>query len=72
LFEANFRVYGMRKVWRHLKRERFDIARCTVARLMRSMGLQGIIRGKPIRTTILDKTAPSPLAPGFGFHLWAA
>ncbi|WP_183433790.1 IS3 family transposase [Mesorhizobium sp. RMAD-H1] len=60
-FEANFRVYGVRKVWRQLKREGFDIARCTVARLMRSMGLQGIIRGKPIRTTIPDKTAPSPL-----------
>lgn len=55
VFEANFRVYGVRKVWRQLKREGFDIARCTVARLMRSMGLQGIIRGKPIRTTIPDK-----------------
>ncbi|MEI2302405.1 IS3 family transposase [Ensifer sp. MJa1] len=61
VFEANFRVYGVRKVWRQLKREGFDVARCTVARLMRSMGLQGIIRGKPIRTTIPDKTAPSPL-----------
>ena len=61
VFEANFRVYGVRKIWRQLKREGFDIARCTVARLMRSMGLQGIIRGKPIRTTIPDKTAPSPL-----------
>ncbi len=61
VFEANFRVYGVRKVWRQLKREGFDIARCTVARLMRSMGLQGIIRGKPIRTTIPDNTAPSPL-----------
>ena len=61
VFEANFRVYGVRKIWRQLKREGFDIARCTVARLMRSVGLQGIIRGKPIRTTIPDKTAPSPL-----------
>lgn len=61
VFEANFRVYGVRKVWRQLKRERFDAARCTVARLMRSMGLQGIIRGKSIRTTFPDKTAPSPL-----------
>ncbi|WP_109366586.1 IS3 family transposase [Ochrobactrum soli] len=61
VFEANFRVYGVRKVWRQLKREGFDVARCTVARLMRSMGLQGIIRGKPIRTTFPDKTAPSPL-----------
>lgn len=59
VFEANFRVYGVRKVWRRLKREGFDIARCTVARLMRSMGLQGIIRGKPIRTPNPDKTASS-------------
>ena len=50
MFEANFRVYGVRKVWRQLQREGFDVARCTVARLMRAMGLEGIIRGKPIRT----------------------
>ncbi|NKF34198.1 IS3 family transposase, partial [Pseudomonas sp. BGM005] len=61
VFEANFRVYGVRKVWRQSKREGFDVARCTVARLMRAMGLQGIIRGKPIRTTVRDKSAPSPL-----------
>ncbi len=61
VFQQNYRVYGVRKVWRQLKREGFDVARCTVARLMRSMSLQGIIRGKPIRTTIPDKTAPSPL-----------
>lgn len=61
VFEANFRVYGVRKVWRQLNREGFEIARCTVARLMRSMGLQGGIRGKPIRTTFSDRTAVSPL-----------
>ncbi len=61
VFEQNFRVYGVRKVWRQLKREGIEVARCTVARLMRSMGLQGIIRGKPIRTTFPDKSAPSPL-----------
>jgi putative transposase len=61
VFEGNFRVYGVRKVWRQLKREGYDVARCTVARLMRAMGLQGIIRGKPIRTTLPDKAAPSPL-----------
>lgn len=61
MFEQNFRLYGVRKVWRQLKREGFDVARCTVARLMRSMNLQGIIRGKPIRTTLSDKTAPSTL-----------
>ena len=55
MFEANFGVYGVRKVWRQLQREGFDVARCTVARLMRAMGLEGIIRGKPIRTTVSDK-----------------
>lgn len=56
MFEANFRFYGVPKVWQQLKREGFDVARCTVARLMRSMNLQGIIRGKPIRTTFPDKS----------------
>ena len=61
VFEQNFRVYGVRKVWRQLKREGFDVARGSVARRMRAMNLQGIIRGKPIRTTFSDKSAPSPL-----------
>jgi putative transposase len=61
VFEENFRVYGVRKVWRQLLREGHDVARCTVARLMRQMGLQGVIRGKPVRTTIGDKAAPCPL-----------
>jgi transposase InsO family protein len=61
VFDANYRVYGVRKVWRQLQREGFEVARCTVARLMRTMGLQGIIRGKPVRTTISDKAAPCPL-----------
>ena len=50
-----------RKVWRQLKREGFDVARCTVSRLMRGMGLQGVIRGKSVRTKISDKAAPCPL-----------
>ena len=49
VFEENFRVYGVRKVWQQLKREGFDVARCTVSRLMRDMGLQGVIRGKPVK-----------------------
>ena len=61
VFEANWRVYGVRKVWRQLGREGFDVARCTVARLMKDMGLRGAIRGKPHRTTIPDRTAPCPL-----------
>ena len=51
----------MRKVWRQLRREGFDVARCTVARLMKIMGIQGIIRGKPHKTTIPDKKLPCPL-----------
>ena len=61
VFEENWRVYGVRKIWRQLRREGFDVARCTVARLMKVMGIQGIIRGKPHRTTIPDKKAPCPL-----------
>jgi putative transposase len=61
VFDANYRVYGVRKVWRQLQREGFDVARCTVARLMRTMGLQGVIRGKPVRTTVSDKAVPCPL-----------
>ena len=51
VFDANFYVYGVRKIWRQLRREGFDVARCTVARLMRAMGLAGVIRGKPVRTS---------------------
>ena len=61
MFEENFRVYGVRKVWRQLAREGIVVARCTVARLMRAMGLQGALRGKPVRTTISDKAVPCPL-----------
>jgi len=61
VFAENFEVYGARKVWRQLQREDVDVARCTVERLMRSMGLQGVIRGKPVRTTISDKAGPCPL-----------
>jgi len=61
VFEENLQVYGVRKVWRQLKRKGFDVARCTVARLMREIGLQGVIRGKSIKTTIRDKAAPCPL-----------
>ncbi len=61
VWEENFRVYGVRKVWRQLQRESFDVARCTVARLMRAMGLRGVVRGKAVRTTVSDKAAPCPL-----------
>ncbi|MGY4372867.1 transposase InsO family protein [Bradyrhizobium sp. i1.3.6] len=61
VFDQNFSVHGVRKVWRQLKREGFDVARCMVSRLMRDMGLQGVIRGKSVKTTISDNAAPCPL-----------
>jgi putative transposase len=61
VFAENFSVYGVRKVWRQMQREGFDVARCTVQRLMRELGLRGVIRGKPVRITISDKAAPCPL-----------
>jgi putative transposase len=61
VFEENFSVYGVRKIWRQLQREGFDVARCMVARLMKEMGLQGAIRGKPVRTTLSNGAAPCPL-----------
>jgi putative transposase len=61
VFAENFEVYGARKVWRQMLREGFGVARCTVERLMVDLGLHGVIRGKPIRTTVQDKAAPCPL-----------
>jgi transposase InsO family protein len=58
--EANFQVYGARKVWRQLRRENVVAARCTVERLMRRMGLQGVVRGRRCRTTIADDSAALP------------
>ena len=56
----NFGVYGVRKVWRQLQREGLSMARCTVARLMKTLGLEGVVRGKRIKTTISDKGVPCP------------
>jgi len=53
--------FAQRKLWRQLAREGIVAARCTVARLMRAMGLQGAVRGKKVRTTILDPAATCPL-----------
>jgi putative transposase len=61
VFAENFEVYGARKVWRQLNREGIAVARCTVERLMAGLGLQGVVRGKPIKTTIGDRSAPCPL-----------
>jgi putative transposase len=56
----HFGVYGARKVWRQLHREGIAVARCTVERLMRELGLRGAVRGKPRRTTTPDATAARP------------
>ncbi len=61
VWHANMQVYGADKVWRQLNREGITIARCTVERLMRRLGLQGVRRGKVERTTISDARAPCPL-----------
>ena len=61
VFDENFQVYGGRKIWRQLQRESFDVARYSVSRLMRQIGLQGATRGKPVRTTVSNKAAPCPL-----------
>ena len=61
VWEANFKVYGARKVWRQLNRKEIEVARCTVERLMREMGLQGAVRGKRCKTTIPDNNADRPV-----------
>ena len=58
VWKANMQVYGADKVWRQLGREGCSVARCTVERLMRRRGLQGVMRGKVLRTTISDNKAP--------------
>jgi putative transposase len=60
VWQENFQVYGARKVWRQLQREGVAVARCTVARLMRGLGLAGAVRGRKFKTTIADDTAARP------------
>lgn len=59
VFDASRGRYGARKIWHQLRREGFDIARCTVERLMKALDLQGVVRGKK-RTTIPDPSQPCP------------
>jgi len=61
VWDENFQVYGIRKVWRQLQREKIRVARCTVGRLMRAMGLRGVVRGRTFKTTVADDTAVGPL-----------
>jgi putative transposase len=60
VWDDNWKVYGVRKTWRQLRREGVDVARCTVARLMAGMGLRGVVRGKSLKTTISDTSVPCP------------
>jgi transposase InsO family protein len=61
VWEDNFQVYGVEKVWRQLGREDIRVARCTVERLMRRLGIQGVTRGRAYQvTTVSDDTAPRP------------
>ncbi len=55
VYDENYSVYGVRNVWRQLQREGFSVARCTIARLMKRMGLTGVLRGKKVRTTVSRK-----------------
>jgi putative transposase len=57
VYQANFRVYGARKIWRELNRRGQDVARCTVERLMRELGIAGAVRGKRVVTTVADPSA---------------
>jgi putative transposase len=57
VYEDNFAVYGARKIWRQLQRDGVQVARCTVERLMRELGICGAVRGKTRRTTIADPSA---------------
>ena len=61
VWQANMRVYGADKVYKQMRRERITVARCTVERLMKCLGLQGVRRGKVVRTTISDAATACPL-----------
>jgi putative transposase len=61
VWQANLQVYGADKVWKQLNREAIPVARCSVERLMRRLGLQGARRGKTVRTTVPDRSMPCPL-----------
>jgi transposase InsO family protein len=60
VWKENFSVYGARKVWRQLNRESIKVARCTVERLMKRIGLKGVIRGRHCKTTVSDPKAVHP------------
>lgn len=59
-WQDNRKLYGARKIWHVLRREGEDVARCTVDRLMRSLGIWGVVRGKKVITTNPDTSLPCP------------
>ena len=61
VWQTNLQVYGADKVWHQMNREGIQVARCTVERLMKRLGLQGARRGKVVRTTVPDKALPCPM-----------
>jgi hypothetical protein len=60
VWDENYQVYGVRKAWHQLKREGFELARCTVERLMKQIGIRGAVRGKVVKTKVPDTSAPCP------------
>jgi transposase InsO family protein len=60
VWHENFDAYGARKTWRQLNREGIRVARCTVRRLMRHLGLRGVVRGRAFKTTVPDSAATRP------------
>ena len=60
-YKSSHELYGARKVWHQLRREGHDLARCTIERLMRAMGLQGAKRLKKVKTTVPGPAAACPL-----------
>ena len=59
-WDANRKLYGARKIWHVLRRQGEDVARCTVERLMRRLGIRGVVRGKKVITTNPDTSLPCP------------
>jgi putative transposase len=55
VYDENYQVYGADKIWHALNREGIRVGRCRVERLMRQLGLAGVVRGKTVRTTVSDK-----------------
>ncbi|MEU2835459.1 IS3 family transposase, partial [Streptomyces lavendulae] len=57
VFTTNYRIYGARKIWRELNRQGHTVARCTIERLMREIGIAGAVRGKKVISTLADPAA---------------